>query len=100
MFADVISLCSTRGYNAAHKAHMHAMVSSYRFVNSEHHFDSRAVTMLLRLLASNSCEEREKWYIDILFVVWASSSIYIYTLYFMIQVDGDTRLSPSPPAAN
>jgi hypothetical protein len=41
------------------------MLTSYRYLNSETYYDISALSMLVRMLTGNSCEEREKWWLEI-----------------------------------
>jgi Ca2+-binding EF-hand superfamily protein len=41
-----------------------SMSSCFRFVNSDTYFDTVDLTVLLRVLESDSCEQREKWWYD------------------------------------
>jgi len=52
-------------YSAAHPGQHNAMVTSFRYLNSETYFDASSLSMIVRILASNSCEEREKWWLEV-----------------------------------
>jgi hypothetical protein len=62
---DASLLGSSRGYTPSPPAQHSAMVNSMRYMNSDVHFDDKNLTVLLRLLESNPCEEREKWWNDV-----------------------------------
>jgi hypothetical protein len=63
---DVTLLANSKGWvPAATKGPHQSMVTSFRFVNSEIYFDETSLTLLLRILESNSCENREKWWNDV-----------------------------------
>lgn len=42
-----------------------AMVTSFRFLNSETHFDGQSLSVLLRVLDRNACDDREKWWTEV-----------------------------------
>ena len=42
-----------------------AMVQCFRFLNSETHFDDKALTVLLRVLGQDDREHREKWWTEV-----------------------------------
>jgi hypothetical protein len=63
--SGVTMLGSTFGFRPSISAHHSSMVNCFRFLNSESHFDNRGLTVLLRVLENNSCEEREKWWTDV-----------------------------------
>lgn len=63
---DVTLLGNSLGFQQNTAAAQHgAMVNSYRFLNSESYYDDRGISILLRVLESNTCESREKWWFDI-----------------------------------
>ena len=41
------------------------MVNSYRFLNSEIFYSENSLPMLIRVLSPNTCEDREKWWLEI-----------------------------------
>ena len=51
--------------HAAHPAQLLAMVNSYRFFNSEIHYQDAALPMLLRCLSEDKCDDREKFWMEI-----------------------------------
>ena len=63
--AAAFLLTDSFGFAAAPPAQHAAMVNSYRYLNSDEHFDDQGIIVLLRLLQGNSCEEREKWWTEI-----------------------------------
>ena len=63
--SDVTLLGSTRGYSTAPAPQHSSMTNSFRFLNSDVYFDDRSLTVLLRILEESSCEEREKWWMDV-----------------------------------
>jgi hypothetical protein len=42
-----------------------AMVNTYRFLNSDMYYDDSSLMALLRVLGSNTCEERQSWWNDV-----------------------------------
>lgn len=62
---DVTLLGHAKGYERRCLAQHHSMVNSFRFVNSDVYFNDRALTVLLRVLSENTCEERQKWWSDV-----------------------------------
>ena len=58
-------LGASRGFTSAQPAQHSAMVNSFRFMNSEVFFDNKALTVLLRVLETSTCDEREKWWTDV-----------------------------------
>jgi hypothetical protein len=63
---DVTLIGDSLGFQQQKAAAQHsAMVNSFRFMNSESHYDDKGLTVLLRVLESNTCESREKWWTDI-----------------------------------
>ena len=63
--AAAFLLTDSFGFAAAPPAQHAAMVNSYRYLNSDEHFDDQGIIVLLRLLQANTCEEREKWWTEI-----------------------------------
>lgn len=61
---DVLLESSHRSTTASAPQHA-AMCNSFRYLNSDVFFDSQSLSVLLRLLDTNSCSEREKWWTDI-----------------------------------
>lgn len=47
------------------KSQHKAMVNAYRFLNSDMYFDDTSLMALLRILSSNTCEQREAWWNDV-----------------------------------
>lgn len=62
---EMTLLGSSTKFKRAHLSQHSAMVNCFRFVNSDTHFDNNSLTVLLRVLESNSCEQREKWWTEI-----------------------------------
>lgn len=62
---DVAMLDATLHYTKASFAPHTAMVSSYRYVNSDTHYSPAHISTLLRVLEIDPCELREKWWHDI-----------------------------------
>jgi Ca2+-binding EF-hand superfamily protein len=58
-------LGASKDFAQAPPAQHSAMVNSFRYMNSEVYFDDNSLTVLLRVLEGNSCEEREKWWTDV-----------------------------------
>jgi Ca2+-binding EF-hand superfamily protein len=58
-------LGTSKDFAQAPPAQHSAMVNSFRYMNSEVFFDDNSLTVLLRVLEGNSCEEREKWWTDV-----------------------------------
>ena len=63
--ASASMLGSSRGFTTAPPAQHSAMLNCFRFMNSDVFFDDKSLTVLLRVLEGNSCEDREKWWMDI-----------------------------------
>lgn len=63
---SMVLLDSTPGFQhfTTQPQHM-SMVNSYRFLNSDTHYDENALTVMLRILENNTCEDRAKWWTDI-----------------------------------
>lgn len=62
---DVTLVGDSVGYKQHKSAQHSSMVNSFRFFNSESYYDDNGLTVLLRVLESNTCEAREKWWTDI-----------------------------------
>jgi hypothetical protein len=62
---EMSSLGASYGYSSSYFAQHNSMVNSYRYLNSDVYFDDKGITVLLRILAGNSCDEREKWWTDV-----------------------------------
>ena len=58
-------LGASRGFTSAPPAQHSAMLNCFRFMNSDIHFDDKSLTVLLRVLEANPCDEREKWWTDV-----------------------------------
>lgn len=64
--SDAVLMESTKKtYKPSFGSQHGAMVSCYRFMNSETYFDPVGLTVLLRVLEMDTCEQREKWWYDI-----------------------------------
>ncbi len=59
---DVTSIATSLNLKKLSPAHHSSMVNSYRFLNCDTYFSDNDVTVLLRILEKNKCEEREKWW--------------------------------------
>ena len=56
-------LASSKGYKPQTEKGPHqAMVSSYRFINSDIYYSKANLVVLLRVLETNTCEMREAWW--------------------------------------
>lgn len=62
---DLLPLEMSRAFQPGNKSQTTAMVNSYRFLNSDTYFTVPAVSAMIRVLESDSCEAREKWWYDI-----------------------------------
>jgi len=63
---DVVLLASSKGFHLTEKSiHHTAMVNCCRFVNSDSYFSDVGISVLLRILENSTCEEREKWWLDV-----------------------------------
>lgn len=62
---DVTLLDSTYKFQKANFAQHSSMVNGFRFVNSDSYYNTSAITVLLRILELDPCEQREKWWHDI-----------------------------------
>lgn len=62
---DFTNICSSRNTKKLSPAHHASMVNSYRFLNCETYFNDHGITVLLRILEKNKCDEREKWWTSI-----------------------------------
>lgn len=62
---DVVLIETTSDFSHEPGSQHGAMVNCYRFLNSDTYYDSVALSILLRILENNSCEQREKWWNDI-----------------------------------
>jgi hypothetical protein len=62
---DVTMLGTTKGFRMGCTAQHQSMVNSFRFMNSDVYFNDKGITVLLRVLSENSCDERQKWWTDI-----------------------------------
>ncbi len=62
---EMTVLGSSKNFKRANLSQHSAMVNCFRFVNSDTHFDNNALTVLLRVLESNSCDSREKWWTEV-----------------------------------
>ncbi len=64
--SDAVLMESTKKtYKPSFGSQHGAMVSCYRFMNSETYYDPAGLTVLLRVLEMDTCEQREKWWYDI-----------------------------------
>lgn len=59
---EAIRLGVSHGHVGSTAAQHSSMVSSYRFVNSDTYFDANTLTVLLRILESDPCELRERFW--------------------------------------
>lgn len=62
---DVVLIETTSDFVHEPGSQHGAMVNCYRFLNSDTYYDTVALSILLRILENNSCEQREKWWNDI-----------------------------------
>jgi hypothetical protein len=62
---DVTMLGTTKGYKRGCAAQHMSMVNSFRFMNSDVYFNDKCITVLLRVLSENTCDERQKWWTDV-----------------------------------
>lgn len=63
---DATLLGTSKGYQQQTAMSQHnAMVSSYRFLNSESYFTDNGLITLLRILENNPPDDRAKWWVDI-----------------------------------
>ena len=62
---DFTCIGASRNAKKLSPAHHASMVNSYRFMNCETYFTDHGITVLLRILEKNKCDEREKWYSSI-----------------------------------
>ena len=62
---DMTLLASSRHYTGARSSQHSAMVNTFRFVNSDTHFQSSGLTVLLRVLEDDACDSREKWWTEV-----------------------------------
>ena len=58
-------LATSKCFRQSHSSHHNAMVNSFRFMNSDTYFNRKSLTILLRVLESDSCENREKWFLEL-----------------------------------
>lgn len=62
---DMYLLAQTANFEGATQAQHASMVNSFRFVNSDTHFNDGQLTVLLRVLESDACLAREKWWTEV-----------------------------------
>jgi hypothetical protein len=62
---EAILLAASKGYEPCVPSERLSMLNCSRFVNSDIYFDSKSITVLLRNLEKNKCEEREGWWLDV-----------------------------------
>jgi hypothetical protein len=56
---------SSLGFKQSHFPQQNTMINGYRFLNSDAYYDERSLTILLRMLEGSSCEDRERWWLDV-----------------------------------
>lgn len=62
---DMAPLSVSRGFKRANTNQHNSMMNSFRFVNSDTHYNNNALTILLRVLEGDTCESREKWWTEV-----------------------------------
>lgn len=62
---DMSLLATTSGYQGASASQHAAMVNSFRFMNSDTHYNNVGLTILLRVFEDDTCDSREKWWTEI-----------------------------------
>lgn len=62
---NMVQLATSKAFEKANRAQHSSMVNSFRFVNSDTHFDNNGLTVLLRVLESDTTENREKWWVEV-----------------------------------
>jgi hypothetical protein len=62
---DMSLLAASENYQNTNSSQYTAMVNSMRFINSDTHYKDTGLTVLLRILEDDSCEQREKWWTEV-----------------------------------